>query len=302
MSTINKTFADGEIIIKEGDLGDSFFQLLEGNAVVYLNYGLEGQVKLTELQPGQYFGEMAVIETYPRSSTVVAQGSASVIEIPGSELDSYFKENPDKIIAIMKHLGERLKIMTADYDEAKKILADMKADVGETKGNAFTAMIKKHVDFFKGIKYNMNKPSAEALRQANGKAAGAGAKNVETYNKGTIIFKAGEIGKCMYILHGGSVGIYSNFGKEGQTRLTELFPNDCFGEMGMIAEETRSATAVVEADETYVEIIRPDDLEEMFKESPVKVDMILRHLSYRLRVLTFDYFNVCKEISEFFNK
>ena len=125
MSTINKTFADGEIIIKEGDLGDSFFQLLEGNAVVYLNYGLEGQVKLTELQPGQYFGEMAVIETYPRSSTVVAQGSASVIEIPGSELDSYFKENPDKIIAIMKHLGERLKIMTADYDEAKKILADM---------------------------------------------------------------------------------------------------------------------------------------------------------------------------------
>jgi CRP-like cAMP-binding protein len=106
----------------------------------------------------------------------------------------------------------------------------------------------------------------------------------------------------MYILHGGSVGIYSNFGKEGQLRLTELFPNDCFGEMGMIADETRSATAVVEADDTYVEIIRPDDLEEMFKESPVKVDMILRHLSYRLRVLTFDYFNVCKEISEFFNK
>ena len=114
MSTINKTFKDGEIIIKEGDLGDSFFQILEGSAVVYLNYGIEGQVKLVELQPGQYFGEMAVIETYPRSSTVVAKGSASVIEIPGSELDSYFKEHPDKIIALMKHLGERLKTMTAD--------------------------------------------------------------------------------------------------------------------------------------------------------------------------------------------
>ena len=302
MSTINKTFKDGEIIIKEGDLGDSFFQILEGSAVVYLNYGIEGQVKLVELQPGQYFGEMAVIETYPRSSTVVAKGSASVIEIPGSELDSYFKEHPDKIIALMKHLGERLKTMTADYDEAKKILADMKADVGEQKSNKFSSLIKKHVDFFKSIKYNMNKPSAEAIRQANGSASGAGSKNVETYNKGTIIFKQGEVGKCMYILHGGSVGIYSNFGKEGQLRLTELFPNDCFGEMGMISDETRSATAVVEADDTYVEIIRPDDLEEMFKESPVKVDMILRHLSYRLRVITFDYFNVCKEISEFFNK
>ena len=109
MSTIEKTFANGEVIIKEGDIGNNFFQILEGNAGVYKNYGLEDQVKLTVLVPGQYFGEMAVIESYPRSSTVVAESDVKVVEIPADNLNSYFVERPDEILAIMKHLGSRLK-------------------------------------------------------------------------------------------------------------------------------------------------------------------------------------------------
>ena len=102
----------------------------------------------------------------------------------------------------------------------------------------------------------------------------------------------------MYMLHGGNVGIYTNYGTADQVKLTELFPVACFGEMGMISDDARSATAVSESDDTYVEIIRPDDLEELFKTSPVKIEMILRHLSYRLRSLTYDYFNTCREISD----
>jgi CRP-like cAMP-binding protein len=68
--------------------------------------------------------------------------------------------------------------------------------------------------------------------------------------------------------------------------------------MGMISEDARSATAVSESDETYVEIIKPEDLADLFKTCPAKVDMILKHLSYRLRSLTYDYFNACKEIYE----
>ena len=44
MSTIEKKFGNGEIIIKEGDLGDSFFKIIEGKAVVYKNYGQPDQV------------------------------------------------------------------------------------------------------------------------------------------------------------------------------------------------------------------------------------------------------------------
>lgn len=296
MSTIEKTFANGEIIIKEGDIGNSFFQLLEGKAQVFLNYGATDQIKLTDLVPGKYFGEMAVIETYPRSSTVVADGSAKVIEIAADELKEYFEQYPEKIIDIMMCLGTRLKELTADYDEAKQVLAGLK-DPSADK-SSFAAAIAKHLNWFKSSKRAVDKPSAEALREVAEKISGQSDKSIEAYSKGTVIFKQGETGKCMYMLHGGNVGIYTGYGTADQVKLTELFPVACFGEMGMISDDARSATAVSESDDTYVEIIRPDDLAELFKTSPVKIEMILRHLSYRLRSLTYDYFNTCKEISD----
>ena len=299
MSAIKKTFSDGEIIIKEGDLGNSFFQILEGNAGVYVNYGKEDWVKLVVLGAGKYFGEMAVIESYPRSTTVVAEGNVSVIEIPASELKVYFEENPDKILEIMKHLGSRIKELTADYDEAKALVAAAKSNGSEQKNDSLLAKLKKHFNFYMSGKGNLSKPSAEALRE-EGEVSGDGAK-VEAYNKGTIIFKQGEVGKCLYLVHGGCVGIYSNYGQANELKLTELYPVSCFGEMGMIADEARSATAVAESDETYVEIIYGDDLEELFKQWPVKVEMILKHLSYRLRSLTYDYFSTCQELFEIYN-
>ena len=68
MNSIEKTFNDGEVIIKEGDAGSSFFQLLEGRATVYKNFGQDDQVVIAVFEPGQYFGEMAVIEGFPRRS------------------------------------------------------------------------------------------------------------------------------------------------------------------------------------------------------------------------------------------
>ena len=115
MSTMEKTFNDGEIIIREGDTGNTFFQLLGGKAAVYKNYGKDDEVQIAIFEPGQYFGEMAVIENYPRSATVVALGEAQVVEIAAEELNDYFTQNPEKIISIMEVFGSRIKKMTDDW-------------------------------------------------------------------------------------------------------------------------------------------------------------------------------------------
>ena len=300
MSMIEKTFNDGEIIIKEGDTGNTFYYLLEGKVAVYKNYGEDDQVQIRILEEGQYFGEMAIIETYPRSTSVIADGDVKVQEIAAEELNEYFKDNPEKIVLIMKQLGKRLKEMTADYDEAKKMLTDLRSSGSSKKYEGFFMQMVKQSIFTYSKNARIEKPSAEALREAAEVVAqqDKDGNNVESYKKGTIIFKQGEVGKCMYIIHGGIVAVYSNYGQYGENKLTELYPVACFGEMGMVTEEARSATAVSESDETYVEIIRPDDLADLFKTCPAKVDMILKHLSYRLRSLTYDYFNACKDIYE----
>ena len=301
MSTIEKTFGNGEVIIKEGDIGNSFFKIISGNAVVYKNYGQPDQVKLTVLEPGQFFGEMAVIETYPRSSTVVADGDVKVVETPGEELNSYYREDPKMILAIMKHLGDRVRELTADYNEARGLFNDNGA--AEVKQNdSLMAKLKKHIDFYLSGKGNISKPSAEAVREKAEAITGTESSNIECYKKGSVIFKQGETGKCLYLVHGGCVGIFSNYGQDNEVKLTELYPVECFGEMGVVAEEARSATAVALVDETCVEIIRAEDLEGLCITFPVKVDMILRHLSHRLRDLTFDYFTTCKDLYEKYNK
>ena len=113
MSTIERTISSGEVIIREGDAGNTFFQLLEGKVGVYNNYGQEDQVQIAILEPGTYFGEMAVIESYPRSSTVVAEEDSRVIEIAAEELYEYITENPSKILDIIVYLcqGKTLCIL-----------------------------------------------------------------------------------------------------------------------------------------------------------------------------------------------
>lgn len=299
MSTIEKTFSNGEIIIKEGDAGNSFFQLLEGKVSVCKNYGEEDQVQIAVLEEGQYFGEMAVIENYPRSSTVVAEGDVKVIEIAAEELNEYISQNPDKIIAIMKLLGNRIETMTNECNKAKAALDDARKTNSSNKYDSFFLQMRRQSIFLSTKNVRLEKPSAEALREAGNAVLKAGAQKGETYNFGTIIFKQGEVGKCLYIVHSGKVCIYSNYGADNEVKLTEVSPVACFGEIGMITGEARSATAVVEAGDTQVEVIYPEDLEGLFRSCPEKIDMILKNLSYRLRSITYDYFKACQEICEY---
>ena len=299
MSTVEKTFASGEIIIKEGDSGNTFFQLLEGNATVYKNYSQKNEVTIATLAPGQYFGEMAVIEkSYPRSTTVVADGEAKVVEISADELNEYFTQNPDKILAIMKLLGSRIKTTTEDYNEAKKVLDELRKSSSNNKYDGFfTNMIQQSI-YLSSKNFRLERPSVESLREAQDAVSRLNSSEGETYNYGTIVFKEGETGKCMYIVHSGKVALFSNYGAVNEVRLSEVNPGACFGEMGMISDDARDTTAVCEEGDTRVEIIRPEDLESLFQNSPEKIDMILKNLSYRLRSITYEYFKACKEICE----
>ena len=302
MSTAEKAFGSGEVIIKEGDTGNSFFQLLEGKVAVYKNYGKDDEVQVATIEQGQYFGEMAVIETYPRSTTVVADGDVKVIEIAAEELNDYIAQNPDKILAIMKLLGSRISTMTEDYNEAKKVLDEVRKSNSSNKYDGFFNSMINQSMFLNAKNMRLEKPSAEALREAAEKVSKQKPENAETYAYGTIIFKEGEIGKCMYIVHAGRVNIYSKYGTNNEVKLNDVLPVACFGEMGMLSDEPRDTTAVVEERDTQVEIIRPEDLEDLFKTSPDKIDMILKNLSYRLRSITYEYFKACREIYECTNK
>lgn len=302
MGIAEKTFKSGEIIINAGETGRSFFRLVEGSAVVCADYGKKDQLEIAVIKAGEYFGEMAIIDEYPRSATVLAKGTVRVIEIPDDEMNEYFSINPDQIIVLINHLGNRVRTTTVEYNEAKTLLNKLQSSDSATKDTSLIARIKKHLDQHHANRVRPTEPSIAAVRKAFENVTGATSGKLESYMKGDVIFEEGQAGKSMYILHDGKVVLYGNYGRDDELMISDLVPFSFFGETGFTADEPRIVTAVAEADYTCVENISPEDIELMFRSSPEKIDMILRYLSYRLRMLTIDFFNTCKQLTDICGK
>ncbi len=294
---MNKQFGSGEVIFRQGDNGDSFFEVISGTVGIYTDYGEASQQKLTDIKPGHIFGEMALVDAFPRSATAVSEENTEVKEVSVSEVREYFKDSPEKIQFILLELTGTLARLTDDYREVTATVKGLYPKNEERKPSIIDK-IKKFAEQYDLIgKREM--PSAEYLRETGQDNHKDGfAKKVEKYKKGTIIFREGDLGRCMYDIHYGTVGIYTDYGTPNEKCLTTLSANKYFGELGMLNNMLRSATAVVLEEDTMLESIYADDFQELFEKNPAKIEMIIKHLSYRIRRLTYQYVDACKLVYE----
>ena len=279
-----KTFNKGEIIFKEGQLGETFYRVASGKVCIVAALGEDGQKTLTELGEGSYFGEMAVVDVYPRSASAVAAVDGTVLnEYNADEIKNLFENHPEAVYEIMIHLSERLRGVTTNYLTVAKLISGLDLDSEESK-KGFFARIKEHREANRKA-MQIAEPSVDYIR----KSTNGYIPSIQEYDKGTIICKEGEKGKCMYSVQGGNIGIFTGYGTENEKKLTEIASGSFFGEMGMLQNMERSATAVAVVDKTTIEAIYPEDLEAMFKENPTEVLMIVDHLASRLRNMTKRY-------------
>lgn len=121
---------------------------------------------------------------------------------------------------------------------------------------------------------------------------------IKTFKKGEILFKQGDPGECMYDVYTGKVGIYSKYGTPEQQLLREIYPDQYFGEMGLLDHAPRSATAVAMENDTSAAVITEEAFGEFFATKPARVLMLMQQMSGNLRRRTNDYVAVCKEIHE----
>lgn len=118
--------------------------------------------------------------------------------------------------------------------------------------------------------------------------------NTSTWKKGEVIFHQNEPGTCMYEIRRGRVGIYLHYDTPEQQKLTELEEGQYFGEMGLLDNAPRSASAVSLTGGTTLREITESQLGELFAENPNQVMDLLRQQSKTLRRLTEEYMDVCR--------
>ena len=295
-----RTFLPGTVIFREGEPGDTFYQILSGRVEIILSYETEHSIKLTDLGPGNFFGEIAVLENYPRTASAVASSAGvTVLELSENNMAENFRENPDLVLSLMQLLGRRIVSLSEECTATQKALADLESEDAVPVSPSLLDKAKIIADYFFGNR-KAKKPSLESTLFAKdgGSIKEGAAGDVFDCDAGTVLFRDGEPGACMYAVHWGTVGIYSGYGTDNEKLLTKLNANDFFGEIGMLCGQPRSATAVALENGTTLEIIRSDSIRPMFERNPAKVWMILDHLARRLTQLTREYAQACRDLCE----
>lgn len=108
---LGKAYADGEIIISEGDVGDCMYVIQEGQVEVIIGNG-EDEIQLSILKPGDFFGEMAVFERDVRSATVRALGPTRVITVDKKNFMRRVHEDPVLAFRLVETMSHRVRNLT----------------------------------------------------------------------------------------------------------------------------------------------------------------------------------------------
>jgi CRP-like cAMP-binding protein len=94
-------YAPGEVVIAAGQPADFLYVILSGEAKVLARRG--------GLRVGDYFGELALLDSEPRSATVVAAGQLHVIKFPRRVLREIVERDPEIALGMMTVLAKRVR-------------------------------------------------------------------------------------------------------------------------------------------------------------------------------------------------
>ena len=189
---------------------------------------LEGEVNLIAanrliavVKAGEIFGEMAAISDSPRAATAVAKTACRLIAMDDKGFSAALKAKPDFALTLLGMMINRLRGMLARVQSPASLI--------EAK--------KESRVFDKGL--------LAAL------AKGLGPTNTARYEKGRTIMTEGQAGAMMYVVQEGRVAVSI------QGRVVErVGVGGAFGEMALVDQSPRAATAMAEIDSILLTLNR----------------------------------------------
>jgi uncharacterized membrane protein len=111
---IRRHLRDRELIIAKGDTSSSMFVMLGGEARIFLPPDKPGDspIYLKNLRPGDFFGEMALLDKEPRTASVEAIGEALVGELTREDFVHQLQHSTQAVMAMLSEMSQRLRATT----------------------------------------------------------------------------------------------------------------------------------------------------------------------------------------------
>ncbi len=138
-SSIEKKFSKNNVIVSQEEQGSALYILCEGRVKVVL-YGDSGkELILTVFKPGDFFGEMSLLDKKPRSAHVICMEDSKLIILERNIFEKQILKNPKVALKILQVLSARLRKTDESFGNLALLdvygrLARTLIDMGNTDG------------------------------------------------------------------------------------------------------------------------------------------------------------------------
>lgn len=233
---VEKLYRDGAPIFNEGDQGNGFYIIREGECEVYRSNKAGDQALLAKLSKGDYFGESALIKNNPRSASVYAKGPVKTYFLDKTKFQVLFSEERLRV-----HFANRRAAVTAEgmaglggthYDDMKKgEKVSMPDDIRElmlesiNQNILFESLNQEHKVKLLDHMLRINIPTGEST------------------------IKQGDLGTCIYFVEQGTFDVWVKDADTGkQIKVATRERGESFGELALMYNVARSATVTAAED------------------------------------------------------
>lgn len=102
------SYADGDVLFRQGDVGDAAFVIISGEAEVSIDTD-KGPLVVARLRDHDFVGEIAILCDVPRTATVTARSKVEALRITKDLFFRMVKEFPEIAIEVMRELAQRVE-------------------------------------------------------------------------------------------------------------------------------------------------------------------------------------------------
>lgn len=242
-----ENFAEMQSFFVEGEASDKMYLLVEGEVSLVRN-----KKTLDIVKAGEIFGEIAVISQQPRAASATARKFCQALVLDVGQFQQALQATPEFALMLMNIMNHRLRLTIA--------LMKQTANLPSLDDRDELRVFDK----------KMMEELVAAFR----------ARPPQAFPAGRNIMKEGDAGVSMYVVIRGRVSVSIR-----ATVVERVGPGGTFGEMALVDQASRAATAVADTECQLLTINRSDFLN-LVKTKPGFAISLLKTIADRLRNMT----------------
>ncbi len=284
----------GAYITTIGDhVADFFYIIRSGSVRVTREIDIKGESKSIILKPGDFFGVVSTMSHHPHIDTAQAMEDSKIITVKRDQFQFLIQNNTAVAMNIINGFSQRVRVLNKELVLKS---GTGKAEVGpESLFNSAEVYIKTtryNEAYFLYKKYILENPKAPNVLKAKQRLAKLApyakaqialegdTSFVRKYPKDCMIFGEGQKGAELYIIQKGQVKI-SKIVNNKEIILAILKAGDMFGEMALLEDKPRSASAI-SYENCELMVISRSNFKKMVTEQPQIVTKLTILLAERI--------------------